>query len=704
MSLKILINGQQLDVFDAREFPLSLDFQITDVSDPNVRKGSGSSSTFSVPATEKNDKIFNLFGSLSVSSDNVRIFRDVVIQVDGLTVSSGSARVRKADLRSNKTRRKALQYEIIFLTDNSDWFTLLQNTTLKDLSFTDHEYIPSNITSGWSAMFPSDDYGYTLIKTKAWQNTGFVIYEEFTPFLFIKDIIQKSFASIGYTIDSTFLSSSLADKLILPVFLRTYSDKFSAERANMRAEKTITVNHTTTVGDFTISYDDDSTPPNFDAGSNFVDPIYTTPFSGDYRVRAFITVDNIGGAGNGFCQLDILVNGFTVIPAYSTFSDVSDGDRLEVDEVINLDQSDTIEIIFRAAGMPSSYDLTVGTLQIECVRPEFKLNNIDIVWSELVPEYSVRDMIIGVAQMFNLFIYGDAISRTVRIETRDTFINSERDVTSLVDYLKTGEKSLLDIEKELVFQYKEDSNDETAEALIQNQVLRLQSARYTLSDVNAVGRKVISNSFFAETIHIKDKSIAGFDGEDTAPQIPLIFPSNYLEDPTTDQTTYDFEPRILIHKGRISTGGPDLQSPEGSISLLAASPSTRGSFPKSYAVDYDDNTVDSLSYADEVINGVTVKGLVSKYYMNELASLNQGVQLTESIRYKLTDISSFDFSEKFKISAVSYIVQKIEKFKPVLSDSTKTVLLEDICHSQDDLDRVDNTDSVSLITEPVLTP
>jgi hypothetical protein len=119
-------------------------------------------------------------------------------------------------------------------------------------------------------------------------------------------------------------------------------------------------------------------------------------------------------------------------------------------------------------------------------------------------------------------------------------------------------------------------------------------------------------------------------------------------------------------------------------------------------VDYDDfnNNRPNLSYSNEIVGfGLESKGLLRTYYINQLASINNGIQRDEWWIAKLTDIINEQFRDKLLIRGVRYILQKISGYTPNKQSSTKIVLLEDVCASQDDVDRLTPTNKKGLITD-----
>jgi hypothetical protein len=481
--------------------------------------------------------------------------------------------------------------------------------------------------------------------------------------------------------------------------LKNYGAVFFEEKTNIRATKTTTTAGPVFPTDLTIIYDDEVTPPNKDPNANYnpATGTYTAPYAGTYRMIANVVIDNITGVAPFIMESAFLVNGITGVPLAPKNYTIVSGDTLISDETFFLNQGDTV--VFKVLSQPSitAYDAKGGTFEVQGQNVDWVLDEMDVFFDFLVPDWNLKDYIKGLTEMFNLYIYADSAAQTVRIETRDfgvaPFIDGSNDISQDIDLNKLGEKSFIQAEKDLIYQYKTDSNDTTAEVLNDGEQLPTFSGQYTLSDPNATGKKEIKNSFFAPTIGIRDTFIAGFAGDDTPPLIPMIWPEDYNEQPNGVTTDYIFTPRILYHFGLIVAPAGGEPSPEGTISLSSSNPNQRNNWPKSFMVDYDDPTGlrPSLAYGQETITfGVEIDGLVRKYYLSQLASVNNGVQRTEWWRAKITDIIAEDFRNRFVINGDRYVLQKIAGYNPTRQDSTKIILLEDKCATQDDVDAINS--------------
>ena len=226
-----------LDIISSDDFPLSLTFKNFDIRDLNSRGGSFSKS-FKVPATKNNNRIFgHIYKDGNLDINNVRKDIPSTIYSDNLPIISGKLRVSK--VISNKD---VIEYECIFLGDNMDWANKLKNKELKDLRFSSVAYTsypPANIIpptfsdphgfgSGLLSLqqpyyhgnytFNQDKLVYPLLSVGEGISTKSQVTEaDFVPCVYLKNVWDKIFQSVGYSVSSTFCESDFFKSLIIPL-------------------------------------------------------------------------------------------------------------------------------------------------------------------------------------------------------------------------------------------------------------------------------------------------------------------------------------------------------------------------------------------------------------------------------------------------------------------------------------------------------
>ena len=146
------INGIDADTFDSRTFPLRLDFQIESVTDVGGVQGSGSSQTYKLPGTPTNQKIFGMFDMYTTDPvDDIKTKLPCVISIDDIPILTGQVVLINTTTASYYAGRRGIDFEVAFISSNSDWFTDMRGLTLKDIDWSDldHELTGPNIESGW---------------------------------------------------------------------------------------------------------------------------------------------------------------------------------------------------------------------------------------------------------------------------------------------------------------------------------------------------------------------------------------------------------------------------------------------------------------------------------------------------------------------------------------------------------------------------
>lgn len=119
-------------------------------------------------------------------------------------------------------------YEVVIYADNDNFFTLLGESFLTDLDFSelDHDWTASNVRSSWTASwtngyyYPLIDYGknWILGDINGWTSsyTTYVKTEDMLPSTNVKYILDKIFANTNYTYQSNFLDGDIFKSLYIP--------------------------------------------------------------------------------------------------------------------------------------------------------------------------------------------------------------------------------------------------------------------------------------------------------------------------------------------------------------------------------------------------------------------------------------------------------------------------------------------------------
>ena len=264
-----------LDVTSHSEFPLALTFAIADIKDINARKGSFSK-TFKIPATKNNNQLYkSIYLVKSTSTNNLLNKKPCRILINNLYSIQGLL-----ELTSVGSYNNPQYYSCVFFGNNISWASDIGENLLKDLG-TDGDawdnlkgtdtgknlvINKTGITSTWTqdnAKFkdgnqttnniplvypivsygdfnPSGEHNTIQLLNSSFEETGFGVNKlgyygfnssgfdygnpepvlDWRPCLWVYDVFNAIFNSIGYTIDSTFIESNDFKKLLfaLPNF------------------------------------------------------------------------------------------------------------------------------------------------------------------------------------------------------------------------------------------------------------------------------------------------------------------------------------------------------------------------------------------------------------------------------------------------------------------------------------------------------
>ena len=237
----VLDNGQVIvDLYEDEDIPLSL--SVDDFK--NVAEQVQSySKAFNLPATKRNNKIFDQIFEITRSYDGV-IFNpyrrtQCVLKQDGFILFEGYLRMLDVtDKEGEISYNVNLYSEVLALAD------ILQDRTFRDLDFTEleHDYNKNNIKRSWNDSGNSIAYtnpstsgfrdAYTTLRYPFvnWNNqmpisdgtngiAGFpqliTLGQAFRPFINIKYIIDRIFEATDFTYESSFFNELDFNKLYM---------------------------------------------------------------------------------------------------------------------------------------------------------------------------------------------------------------------------------------------------------------------------------------------------------------------------------------------------------------------------------------------------------------------------------------------------------------------------------------------------------
>lgn len=199
--------GECFNVDLQKDINSKLTFKIRDIKKPDVFFQRSFSKTLKIPANSKTVKLFGFPEDLGSVKGHRSFFSDfdAALDVNGCRVMKGIFNLNKIPIRKNKSSI----YEGRLIADNKLWFTLLKGKTLADLSWHKYNHIRSydHVKSTYNVDGNSAMYTYPLFEERKFPNyleggnpKPRWKLERFTPWLFVKPLLEHIFKSVGYRI------------------------------------------------------------------------------------------------------------------------------------------------------------------------------------------------------------------------------------------------------------------------------------------------------------------------------------------------------------------------------------------------------------------------------------------------------------------------------------------------------------------------
>lgn len=702
---------------DDAALPLNIKNRVTNADGEPA--GSFTRSVLSLPATKRNNSIL----------DGVLDFLPFRIEINGAPKLAGLLQVKAIRARSNCYGCAPEFYEVALFGGNTNLFKLLQGIKLKDVSEAILEFDAAPILAGFNADPNTENAGFCLIKWHEWQNSKKVSepdingnpqkrplempsYYEATPFLFIKPLIIAAFDSIGYTIQSAFFDTDYFSRLIMPVPL---PPKLPAEysEAYLNFEARINAPFVTVAGvpPFLAYMPLDNIiklPSKNPAAWNPVLYEYTVPETGFYEIELgatfiqpelnppdsdFLAGIQVNGVLFGNAN-DVYIwfgDAFTVSPRPYPTGLVKDS------RVYKFNKGDIIKCFYflftPPVGVDSFYMRITGEAELA--------QGVSLDLSTMIKGDFI-DLFKDIQILHNLIIDTNADTKTAIIEPADNYLNTSAypiqtsenkngfyslteavDYTRKIDYTKDVELVINDLAGFTFYEYLSDDDDTTKER--ENAAeLPIYGARFDADNGADKGKRdEIKTEFFAKTIHARDV-LARYPNTAILPQFPLIYPQNYLDNPTAlpSDANKDVTPRLLWFGGQ--RGGID-----GYI-MINENQGTPTETPAAFMVNYNDVTgLDaSLAWSNEVINGEPVAGLVERFYLHSLKRKLLRTSKAAAVLQSSIDRDLFTFRKKAIINDRRYIVAEVDILNPLTSEPDKFLFILDDYASEADAAKV----------------
>ena len=480
----ILSDGQViLDLYEDEDLPLTLS---VDNFKNVAEKVQSYSKAFNLPATKRNNKIFNQIFEITRSDDGA-IFSpykksECVLKQDGFILFKGYLRLLDVTDKDGEISYNVNLYsEVIALAD------YLKELSFRDLDFTEltHAYNLTNIQATWdvagagvsytnpntsgfrtssSVKYPFVDWNHQFILGASGNPVLPNLESAFRPFINIKYLIERIFENTPFTFTSNFFDTTDFKKLYMDFnwgnvgtgVIDGYIHASGADESVSYGNTATTIENDTT----TDGVNPDGT--DIDA-SNFysVSTNTFTSLSDNTWVKATSILKVLSMSSNfQSVQVSIWKNGNQMSSSSQTFSVgntftnpffgyfLNTGDTLEVKIktgtgiTLNLDSESSIKFYIK------SYNINT-TLSLLALRGELGQ------W----------DFLKGLITMFNLVTIPDENNpNNIKIEPyTDVFINNPDSIqlnwTDKIDASEMKLEPLTDLNRRTIFKFVEDDDD-----------------------------------------------------------------------------------------------------------------------------------------------------------------------------------------------------------------------------------------------------
>ena len=700
----VLDNGQVIvDLYEDEDIPLSL--SVDDFK--NVAEQVQSySKAFNLPATKRNNRIFDQIFEITRSYDGV-IFNpyrrtQCVLKQDGFILFEGFLRMLDVTDKVGEISYNVNLYsEVIAIAD------ILQDRTFRDLDFTElsHIYDKTNIKRSWNDIGNSIVYtnpstsgfrdAYTTLRypfvdwNRQWTlaptastsatpgNPKLASLEQvFRPFINIKYIIDRIFEATDFTYESSFFNEADFLKLYMDfnwgsanIPSSTNVNTFNAQWAKQISGVTNpSVNAGTSFTNLVLFNTSNSTvPPNYNLSTNI---ITATSDGEQYSISGAYRIENTSAGATQTVDCQWIHNSLVVAQDTLTISPSSFQDFNFTFNVI-LASGDTLQAQFKRSNPSSSSTVRMFESGLTPTSNVFfNVNTLavtnDIFLQTLRGETGQWDFLKGLITMFNLVTLPDEDNpNNIKIEPyADVFITPATTTpplnwTEKIDVSQMKLTPLIDLNRKTMFKFVED-DDDSAFNQYKNQVgghlygsqLFNASNEFNILD----GEEEIIAEPFAATVV---KPLA-----DNFPQ--FITPAIYAMNDDGTSEGFENSPRIMYNNGIKPTGASYFIPAQNGLS--SENQTNFLQFSHLSSIPSNSSDLDFHFGICQLFPGVgapTTQNLFNLYWLPYLGELYNPDTRIMTIKVNLSpaDINTFKFNDTVFIKNRVFRVNKID-YKP----------------------------------------
>jgi len=712
----ILDNGQViLDLYEDEDLPLTLS---VDNFKNVAEKVQSYSKAFNLPATKRNNKIFDQIFDITRSDDGV-IFSpykksECVLKQDGFTLFKGYLRLLDVTDKNGEISYNVNLYsEVIALAD------FLKDSDFRDLDFTElsHDYNKTQIKYSWNVSGTGITYtnpntsgfrnAYSTVKYPFvnWNNQMLIangstgsnatlnnpeltaLEQAFRPFINIKYIIERIFENTPFTFTSIFFDTTDFKKLYMDFnwgsgnapetsettveggyFVGSASNyapngSYGNLQLTYPSGNLATVDYDTTTNKITATQDNTEYNISY---SYEIDIVNVSP-DPSYSARWLITRAAGGTEEVNLIPIQTITANQTITFSGTLSEILNNGDTLEPQFYSSWTSTNSI-----VQGFDGVSPQPLSTASVVIVKNLLSVTS-ETILQTLRGETGQWEFLKGLITMFNLVTMPDEDNpNNIKIEPySDIFITSadstELNWTEKVDISEMKLEPLTDLNKKTIFKFVEDEDD-FAFTNYKNQVggHLYGSKKYNAgNEFNILeGLDEIVAEPFASTV-IKPLF-------DNLPQFitPALYSYN-ADDDTSEG--FDNSPRIMFDNGIKSTGASYYIPPQNGLSSENQSQflqfSHLSDVPTITTIPPATTDTRDFHFGEcQLLTGVgnaTANNLFNIYwlpYYSELYNPNTRI-MTIKVNLSPADINTFKFNDTVMIKNRVFRVNKID-YKP----------------------------------------
>jgi len=678
ISTEIYIEDYKLDLL--QDISTEFNYTIDDIVDFGS-KNTSFSKTINISGTAINNKIFGFvfdLGNANFTDDtlpnvnynfNASKSAQCRIFIDKIQVFKGTLRILEIVIDG-----KTIEYQCSVFGELGGFISSLGNNRLEDLDFSayDHSYTYTNITNSWDASngsgyyYPLIDYGNV--------STNKIDYNvmTFRPALYVKQYLEKIFASSGYDYDFPLLDTDAFKRLIIPHNQKVLSTISNVQLIATPVVKTYTGSSTTIPLQFTSS----------SLGSFTLVSSDTTFIYGGTSKVINIDFKLVGQyISGGIATLNVKKSGVTIGSYYIGAPFVGHYFTANINLTnITINTSESLTFSLDWTSTSTSYNLIVqsgGSLSVTTTSSDI----VPINYSETIKMNSTipkgifqKDFFLSICKMYNLYVYDDI------------FTDKKIYIKPYIDFYPTTSANALDWSNKIdrskplsikpmselnaryyQFKYKDDSdyyNENYKKKYNENYGDRLYDTTYDFSKDTESLEIIFASSPLVQ--------ISGVDKRVT--QILKISDNN------TKEQSVDSVIRIMQVQKISSVTSWNIKNQAGSSNLVTLTSYGYAGHLHFNSSGIPDQDINFGAPKEVYINTTSypTTNLFNAYYSDYIAEITDknSKLLTCSALLNTVDINNIDFSKYIWIDGVLYRLNKIENFNPMEYNTTKISLLK----------------------------